>query len=320
MATKDVKNEYAFEGVTLNGFLMLFVTLVLIFGSIAMGIWGGIVEVPAAIVLAVVLFFTGVVFCGGFLLLEPNEARVLLFFGKYKGTFTRTGYFWVHPFLTAKKLSLRARNLDAEPIKVNDKTGNPVMIGLMLVWKLKDTYKAMFEIDSQTIAGDPAKNGQAVVGSNVAGVMQAFENFVKIQSDAALREVAGKYAYDDDDDDKNAITLRDGGNEINQQLEQKLDERLSMAGIEVVEARINYLAYAPEIAAVMLRRQQASAIISAREKIVEGAVSMVKMALDKLAADGVVTLDDEKKAAMVSNLMVVLCGDDSAQPVVNTGA
>ena len=320
MATKDEKNEYAFEGVTLNGFLMLFVTLVLIFGSIAMGIWGGIVEVPAAIVLAVVLFITGLVFCGGFLLLEPNEARVLLFFGKYKGTFTRTGYFWVHPFLTAKKLSLRARNLDAEPIKVNDKTGNPVMIGLMLVWKLKDTYKAMFEIDSQTIAGDPAKNGQAVVGSNVAGVMQAFENFVKIQSDAALREVAGKYAYDDDDDDKNAITLRDGGNEINQQLEQKLDERLSMAGIEVVEARINYLAYAPEIAAVMLRRQQASAIISAREKIVEGAVSMVKMALDKLAADGVVTLDDEKKASMVSNLMVVLCGDDSAQPVVNTGA
>ena len=320
MTTKDVKNEYAFEGVTLNGFLMLFVTLVLIFGSIAMGIWGGIVEVPAAIVLAVVLFITGLVFCGGFLLLEPNEARVLLFFGKYKGTFTRTGYSWVHPFLTAKKLSLRARNLDAEPIKVNDKTGNPVMIGLMLVWKLKDTYKAMFEIDSQTIAGDPAKNGQAVVGSNVAGVMQAFENFVKIQSDAALREVAGKYAYDDDDDDKNAITLRDGGNEINQQLEQKLDERLSMAGIEVVEARINYLAYAPEIAAVMLRRQQASAIISAREKIVEGAVSMVKMALDKLAADGVVTLDDEKKAAMVSNLMVVLCGDDSAQPVVNTGA
>ena len=320
MVTKDVKNEYAFEGVTLNGFLMLFVTLVLIFGSIAMGIWGGIVEVPAAIVLAVVLFITGLVFCGGFLLLEPNEARVLLFFGKYKGTFTRTGYFWVHPFLTAKKLSMRARNLDAEPIKVNDKTGNPVMIGLMLVWKLKDTYKAMFEIDSQTIAGDPAKNGQAVVGSNVAGVMQAFENFVKIQTDAAPREVAGKYAYDDDDDDKNAITLRDGGNEINQQLEQKLDERLSMAGIEVGEARINYLAYAPEIAAVMLRRQQASAIISAREKIVEGAVSMVKMALDKLAADGVVTLDDEKKASMVSNLMVVLCGDDSAQPVVNTGA
>ena len=319
MATKDVKNEYAFEGTTLNGFLMLFVNLLLTFGSIGIGIWMGIEEVYSVLVMAIVLFIVSLFIWGGFLELEPNEARVLLFFGKYKGTFTRTGFYWVNPFITAKKLSLRARNLDAEPIKVNDKTGNPVMIGLMLVWKLKDTYKAMFEIDSQTIAGDPAKNEQVVVGSNVAGVMQAFENFVKIQSDAALREVAGKYAYDDDDDDKNAITLRDGGGEINQQLEQKLDERLSMAGIEVVEARINYLAYAPEIAAVMLRRQQASAIISAREKIVEGAVSMVKMALDKLAADSVVTLDDEKKAAMVSNLMVVLCGDDSAQPVVNAG-
>lgn len=319
MATKDVKNEYAFEGTTLNGFLMLFVNLLLTFGSIGIGIWMGIEEVYSVLVMAIVLFIVSLFIWGGFLELEPNEARVLLFFGKYKGTFTRTGFYWVNPFITAKKLSLRARNLDAEPIKVNDKTGNPVMIGLMLVWKLKDTYKAMFEIDSQTIAGDPAKNEQVVVGSNVAGVMQAFENFVKIQSDAALREVAGKYAYDDDDDDKNAITLRDGGSEINQQLEQKLDERLSMAGIEVVEARINYLAYAPEIAAVMLRRQQASAIISAREKIVEGAVSMVKMALDKLAADSVVTLDDEKKAAMVSNLMVVLCGDDSAQPVVNAG-
>ena len=320
MATKDVKNEYAFEGTTLNGFLMLFVNLLLTFGSIGIGIWMGIEEVYSVLVMAIVLFIVSLFIWGGFLELEPNEARVLLFFGKYKGTFTRTGFYWVNPFITAKKLSLRARNLDAEPIKVNDKTGNPVMIGLMLVWKLKDTYKAMFEIDSQTIAGDPAKNGQVVVGSNVAGVMQAFENFVKIQSDAALREVAGKYAYDDDDDDKNAITLRDGGSEINQQLEQKLDERLSMAGIEVVEARINYLAYAPEIAAVMLRRQQASAIISAREKIVEGAVSMVKMALDKLSNEGVVTLDDEKKASMVSNLMVVLCGDDSAQPVVNTGA
>ena len=314
----EEKKEFAFGGMTLNGFLMLFVALFMTFGSIGLGIWAGIEEVVAFVVLAIIVFIASLFVWGGFLMLEPNEARVLLFFGKYRGTFTRTGYFWVNPFLTSKKLSLRARNLDAEPIKVNDKTGNPVMIGLMLVWKLKDTYKAMFEIDSQTIAGDPAKNGQ-VVGTNVAGVMKAFENFVKIQSDAALREVAGKYAYDDDSDNADAITLRDGGNEINQQLEEKLDERLSMAGIEVVEARINYLAYAPEIAAVMLRRQQASAIITAREKIVEGAVSMVKMALDKLSADGVVTLDDDKKAAMVSNLMVVLCGDDSAQPVVNTG-
>ena len=191
MATKDVKNEYAFEGTTLNGFLMLFVNLFLTFGSIGIGIWMGIEEVYAVLVMAIVLFIVSLFIWGGFLELEPNEARVLLFFGKYKGTFTRTGFYWVNPFLTAKKLSLRARNLDAEPIKVNDKTGNPVMIGLMLVWKLKDTYKAMFEIDSQTIAGDPTKNGQ-VVGTNVAGVMQAFENFVKIQSDAALREVAGK--------------------------------------------------------------------------------------------------------------------------------
>ena len=315
----EEKKEFAFSGVTLNGFVMLFVALLMTFGPIGIAIWAGIEEVYALVVVAIAVFIASIFVWCGFLMLEPNEARVLLFFGKYRGTFTRTGYYWVNPFLTSKKLSLRARNLDAEPIKVNDKTGNPVLIGLMLVWKLKDTYKAMFEIDSQTIAGDPAKNGQ-VVGANVAGVMKAFENFVKIQSDAALREVAGKYAYDDDSDDSKAITLRDGGSEINQQLEEKLDERLSMAGIEVVEARINYLAYAPEIAAVMLRRQQASAIITAREKIVEGAVSMVKMALDKLSAEKVVTLDDEKKAAMVSNLMVVLCGDDSAQPVVNTGA
>ena len=211
---------------------------------------------------------------------------------------------------------MRARNLDAEPIKVNDKTGNPVMIGLVLVWKLKDTYKAIFEVDSQTMA---SVNPNEIGGSNVKGIMNALENFVRVQSDAALRQVAGQYAYDDEDGKVNEPTLRSSADEINDQLEQKLDERLALAGIEVVEARINYLAYAPEIAAVMLRRQQASAIITAREKIVEGAVSMVKMALQKLSDEDVVELDDDKKAAMVSNLMVVLCGDDSAQPVVNAG-
>ena len=194
------------------------------------------------------------------------------------------------------------------------------MIGSMLVWKLKDTYKAMFEIDSQTIAqSGAAKANEVTVGTSVASVMSAFEHFVKIQSDAALRQVAGQFAYDDTDSNREEVTLRGGGDEINELLERTLDERLAMAGIEIVEARINYLAYAPEIAAVMLRRQQASAIITAREKIVEGAVSMVKMALDKLSAEGVVELDDDKKAAMVSNLLVVLCGDDTAQPVVNTG-
>ncbi|MBR5656005.1 MAG: SPFH domain-containing protein [Prevotella sp.] len=250
----------------------------------------------------------------GHLMLEPNEARVTTWFGKYSGTFSKTGFYWINPFYGTKKVSLRARNLDAQPIKVNDKTGNPVMIGLVLVWKLKDTYKALFEVDSQTMAASPN-----TVGSDTKGLMNALENFVRVQSDAALRQVAGQYAYDDEDTKAGEPTLRSSANEINEQLEQKLDERLALAGIEVVEARINYLAYAPEIAAVMLRRQQASAIITAREKIVEGAVSMVKMALDKLSTENIVDLDDDKKAAMVSNLLVVLCGDDSAQPVVNTG-
>ena len=218
--------------------------------------------------------------------------------------------------MNKKKLSLRARNLDVEPIKVNDKIGNPILIGLVLVWKLKDTYKAMFEIDAQTMA-DSKGTGTASV--SVAGRMNAFEDFVRVQSDAALRQVAGQYAYDDNEHDTNELTLRGGGEEINDQLERQLNERLAMAGMEIVEARINYLAYAPEIAAVMLRRQQASAIITAREKIVEGAVSMVKMALDKLAEDGIVELDEGKKAAMVSNLLVVLCADEPAQPVINSG-
>ena len=213
------------------------------------------------------------------------------------------------------RLSLRARNLDAEPIKVNDKEGNPVMIGLVLVWRLKDTYKALFEIDSQTMAA----NTQAM-GTDVKSMRAAFERFVRVQSDAALRQVAGQYAYDDTESRSEDITLRSGGEEINDQLEAKLTERLAMAGIEVVEARINYLAYAPEIAAVMLRRQQATAIIAAREKIVEGAVSMVKMALDQLSAQDIVRLDDDRKAQMVSNLLVVLCGEDNAQPIVNTGS
>lgn len=307
--------EFAFKGLTINGFLMLCINLILTLGGITLIVLSIINEnllfIPGGIILILSLFLWG-----GLIKLEPNETLVMVFFGKYKGTLTRTGFFWVNPFLTTKKLSLRSRNLDIDPIKVNDKTGNPIMIGVMLVWKLKDTYRAMFEIDSQTIA---KTDNPATVGTNVSGVMRAFEHFVRIQSDAALRQVAGQYAYDDTDSNHQEITLRGGGDEINEELEAKLDERLAMAGIEIVEARINYLAYAPEIAAVMLRRQQASAIITAREKIVEGAVSMVKMALDKLSNEEIVELDDDKKAAMVSNLLVVLCGDDTAQPVVNTG-
>ena len=308
------KKEVVFGGVTLNGFLMLFAVIVWLLLSVALFVLGVKDESVLLGIGGALLFVVGLVMTAGFVMLEPGEARLMMFFGAYRGTFSKTGFYWVNPFITTKKLSLRARNLDAEPIKVNDQVGNPVMIGLVLVWKLCDTYKAMFEIDAQTMA--KTQNG---IGTDVKSIMDALEQFVKTQSDAALRQVAGQYAYDDVDGKKNELTLRGGGEEINQQLEQKLNERLAIAGIEVVEARINYLAYAPEIAAVMLRRQQASAVISAREKIVEGAVSMVKMALDRLAEEQVVELDDDKKAAMVSNLMVVLCGEDSAQPVLNTG-
>lgn len=308
------KKEVSFGGVTLNGFLMLFVIIALFALSVGTFIIGVEDESVPLGLGGALLFILSIVMSAGFVMLEPGEARLMMFFGAYRGTFSKTGFYWVNPFITTKKLSLRARNLDAEPIKVNDQVGNPVMIGLVLVWKLCDTYKAMFEIDAQTMA-----KTQDGVGTDVKSIMNALEQFVKTQSDAALRQVAGQYAYDDVDGKTSELTLRGGGEEINQQLEQKLNERLAIAGIEVVEARINYLAYAPEIAAVMLRRQQASAVISAREKIVEGAVSMVKMALDRLAEEQVVELDDDKKAAMVSNLMVVLCGEDSAQPVLNTG-
>ena len=324
------KKEFPFEGVSLNGIFMLIATLLAFVGSIAGIIWSGIHMDEAQtlgngnatlftvlLVGFILLLILDIIALCGFIQVEPGEARVMMFFGKYRGTFTKAGFYWVNPFINTKKLSLRARNLDAEPIKVNDKAGNPVMIGLVLVWKLKDTYKAMFEVDTQTMAA--AKAGATQTVSSAAVIMNALQNFVSIQADAALRQVAGQYAYDNEEDDS-AITLRDGSEEINEELEARISERLEMAGIDVVEARINYLAYAPEIAAVMLRRQQAPAIIAAREKIVEGAVSMVKMALDKLSAEQVVELDDERKAAMVSNLLVVLCGDDNAQPVVNTGS
>ena len=304
--------ERIYNGMLMNGFLALLVNLVVlpVLAFLTMYYMLDVTwfSIPVMIILSLAFF----IMFAGYFSQEPNEARVMVFFGKYEGTFKDTGFYWVNPFMEKKKLSMRARNLDVEPIKVNDKIGNPILIGLVLVWKLKDTYKAMFDIDAQTMAG---KNGVATV----AGRMNAFEAFVRVQSDAALRQVAGEYAYDDNDQTVDELTLRGGGDEINDQLEMRLNERLSMAGMEIVEARINYSAYAPEIAAVMLRRQQATAIISAREKIVEGAVSMVKMALDKLSVEEIVELDEDKKAAMVSNLLVVLCADEPAQPVVNSG-
>ena len=229
----------------------------------------------------------------GFFFLNPNDSVVLVLFGDYKGTAKINGFKWVNPFFVRKKFSLRARNFDSENIKVNDKVGNPIQIGVILVWQVKDTFKAAFDVDN-------------------------YENFVRIQSDAAVRILAGMYPYDNFDNDTE-LTLRSGHGEINQALEENLRNRLEIAGIHVIEARIGSLSYAPEIAGAMLRRQQATAVVAARFKIVEGAVSMVQMALEHLSEKHIVELDEERKAAMVSNLMVVLCGDKDVSPVVNTG-
>ena len=308
-----------------NGFLHLFINIAMLVAFVLCIVWmagwdcmvdaehpdgTGWVAVP---VLSGCLFtFLYILHLIGFMIIQPNQSRVLTFFGKYSGTVTANGFFWINPFYGKKKVSLRARNMDVAPIKVNDKNGNPIMIGLVLVWKIKDTYKACFDIDVETLT-NTQKEGETQT-------LKGYDSFVNVQSDAALRKVAGLYAYDNMDHKSEEVTLRSGGEEINDRLEEELRSRLSIAGIEIVEARINYLAYAAEIASVMLRRQQADAIISAREKIVEGAVSMVDLALKKLSNDGIVELDEERKAAMVSNLLVVLCADESASPVINTGS
>ena len=314
---KSLNHEYEYSGAILNGFMMLLVTYILLPVLLVANICMLMEDLPGICVpVSVVLIALIVLFSCGFFAQQPNESRVMVFFGKYKGTLRNTGFFWVNPLMNRKRMSLRLRNIDVEPIKVNDKSGNPVMIGMVLVWKVEDTYRAVFDVDSEQKSVSMTNGSVAVTPGNTAS---ALARFVSIQSDAALREVASRYAYDETDSREGELTLRSGGEEINDLLERKINERLAMAGITVVEARLNYLAYAPEIAAVMLRRQQAAAIITAREKIVEGAVSMVKMALDRLKEDDVVELDDERKATMVSNLLVVLCADEPAQPVVNTG-
>jgi len=271
----------------MSGYLMLVIVLLLIVLPIVGLFMMKMLWLIAPLVLGVFLAI-------GFLVVNPNESAVMVLFGAYKGTIKKNGFFWANPFLTRKKISLRARNLDSDPIKVNDKVGNPIMIGIVLVWRVKNTFKAAFEVDDYT-------------------------HFVDIQSEAAIRKLAGHYAYDNFDDEGAEITLRSGGEEVNDVLEDELTERLAIAGIEVHEARISYLAYASEIAGAMLRRQQATAIVAARIKIVEGAVSMVEMALEQLSEKEIIEMDDDKKAAMVSNLMVVLCSDKDATPVVNTG-
>jgi len=315
--------EEPFKGLKLNGILMLIFNFLLLFGIVFLFIklvsTSGISPLMATLsgIGLGVLFVLNCIFWGGFMQIEPNEARVMVFFGKYEGTVKENGFFWVNPFYAKQKLTLRARNLDADPIKVNDKSGNPIMIGMVLVWRLFDTYKASFHVDNASMAANTAG---ATSTARLNEKMMAYQNFVKIQCDAALRYVAGMFAYDmNEAESAKELTLRSHGDDINKILEEQINERLAIAGIEVVEARINYLAYAPEIAAVMLRRQQADAIISAREKIVEGAVGMVKLALDKLAEEKTIEFDDEKKAAMISNLMVVLCSEESATPIVNAG-
>jgi len=241
-----------------------------------------------------VLLFLGIICLPGFFIVEPNKAIVMLLFGEYKGTVKAYGFFWVNPFMTKKKISLRVRNFENKPVKVNDKIGNPVMIGTIVVWQVQDTFKATFDVED-------------------------YENFVHLQTDAAVRKMAGKYPYDDFEAENAEITLRSGVEEVNHSLEVEISERLEHAGIKVIEARISHLAYSSEIASAMLQRQQATAIVAARRKIVDGAVGMVEMALADLKLKNIIEFDDDKKAVMVSNLMVVLCSDKSASPVLNVG-
>jgi regulator of protease activity HflC (stomatin/prohibitin superfamily) len=271
----------------LSGYILVLIIL----GLIPVAIFSFIGEQLIMGFGAVFLFFLGL---PGFFIVEPNKAMVLLLFGDYKGTVKASGFFWVNTFMTKKKISLRVRNFENKPVKVNDKIGNPVMIGTIVVWQVDDTFKSTFDVDD-------------------------YENFVHLQSDAAIRKMAGLYPYDDFEAENEEITLRSGVEEVNHSLEREISDRLNHAGIKVIEARISHLAYASEIASAMLQRQQATAIVAARQKIVEGAVGMVEMAISDLKLKNIIEFDDEKKAVMVSNLMVVLCSDRSATPVLNVG-
>ena len=280
-----MKQELTFKPI--SGYVVLLIAILALGGSIAgfayQIIWAGIVA-------AILFVFLTI----GFTVVNPNESCVMVLIGAYKGRIKENGFFWVNPFFNKRNISLRARNFDSEPIKVNDKVGNPIKIGFVLVWKVANTYQAAFEVDD-------------------------YQHFVLVQSDAALRKLAGLYPYDNFEDHEAVVALRSGGEEVNEELEREIRERLTIAGIQVIEARINYIAYSEEIANAMLRRQQATAVVAARFKIVEGAVSMVQMALEQLSDKKIVELDEEKKAAMVSNLMVVLVSDKDASPVINAG-
>lgn len=271
----------------LNGY----VAIAGLFLSMAGLVYGGYLEQVILAVISGVVFFMVI---KGLVVISPNSSKVLLLFGEYKGSIKQNGLFWINPLYYRVTLSLRARNFESEKIKVNDKMGNPILISVILVWKVKDTFKATFEVDN-------------------------YENFIKIQTDSAVRKLAGSFPYDHFEDERATITLSTNFEDVNKALEQEVTDRLEIAGIEVIESRIGYLAYAPEIAHSMLRRQQASAVVAARHKIVEGAVGMVESALKLLADKEIISFDEDRKAVMVSNLMVVLCGDSETKPVINTG-
>ena len=276
----------------MSGYLALLLAVILFIASIYF--FAGSRDNGTFVLLGVFSFIASVFLSLGIIVISPNHSRVMTFFGKYVGTVKENGLLFVNPLYKKQMISLRAENLESSKLKVNDKMGNPIEIAAVIVWQVDDTYKAAFEVAD-------------------------YVHYVKIQSEAAIRHLATTYAYDHMEDEHAAITLRDGGNKVNEMLEQELNERLAAAGILVREARISHLAYAAEIAGAMLQRQQATAIVAARTKIVEGAVGMVEMALEQLSRKKIVTLDEEKKAAMVSNLMVVLCGERGAQPILNTG-
>lgn len=279
-----------FEKKVSNGYLMLFI----VFALLGVAIYLFTLHLKPLVLTGVGVLIVTIFISTGFFTVNPNTSKVLLLFGAYAGTVKTTGFFWQVPFYHRTSVSLRARNFESERLKVNDKLGNPIMISAILVWKVDDTFKALFDIDN-------------------------YENFVKIQTDSAVRKLAGSFPYDQFEDEKATLTLSSDFEEVNHSLELEISERLKIAGLNVVEARLGYLAYAPEIAQAMLKRQQATAIVAARFKIVEGAVGMVESALSLLSERKIIELDDDKKAAMVSNLLVVLCGDRDVDPVINTG-
>lgn len=277
-----------------SGFLALLGAVVLMVASVIIFVWGAKEKNGWLIGLAMIVFMVSIFIMSGTIVVSPNHSRVLTFFGKYVGSVKDNGLFFVNPLYKKQKISLRSENLESAKLKVNDKMGNPIEIAAVIVWQAEDTYKAAFEVAD-------------------------YNQFVKIQSEAAIRHLATSCPYDHMEDEHATVTLRDGGDQVNALLEKELSERLSAAGILIKEARISHLAYAPEIAGAMLQRQQATAIVAARFKIVEGAVGMVELALEQLSKKEIVKLDEDKKATMVSNLMVVLCGEKGAQPVLNTG-